>query len=157
MKKYSILFLSLCVSMHLFAQTKPPRLIIRGDDMGATHATNEAIIKSLNENPSIDVGVHLALSSEWDNVKWRPLTAASSLRDSNGYFFPKIFADVHYPKQSLSENKWKIEDIEAELRAQIEMALRFIPRISHVSAHMGCTNLTKEIKILEKKLSRCRF
>lgn len=178
MKKYSILFLSICVSMHLFAQTKPPRLIVRGDDMGATHATNEAIIKTfksgietsvevivpspwfleavkfLNENPSIDVGVHLALSSEWDNVKWRPLTAASSLRDSNGYFFPKIFADVHYPKQSLSENKWKIEDIEAELRAQIEMALRFIPRISHVSAHMGCTNLTKEIKILEKKLTR---
>ena len=154
--------------MHLFAQTKPPRLIIRGDDMGATHATNEAIIKtfksgietsvevivpspwfleavkSLNENPSIDVGVHLALSSEWDNVKWRPLTAASSLRDSNGYFFPKIFADVHYPKQSLSENKWKIEDIEAELRAQIEMALS-----AHATLSEKIESFSKMLKSLE--------
>lgn len=178
MKKIIAFLFFYCVCIYVQAQQNPPRLIVRGDDMGATHATNEAIIKTfkngietsvevivpspwfleavkfLNENQKIDVGVHLALSSEWDNIKWRPLTAAQSLRDSNGYFFPKIFPDAHYPKQSLSENKWKIEEIETELRAQIELALRFIPRISHVSAHMGCTNLTKEIKILEKKLTR---
>ncbi len=178
MKNIFAILVFCLIYVSLSAQQKPPRLIVRGDDMGATHATNEAIIKTfkngietsvevivpspwfleavkfLNENSSIDVGVHLALSSEWDNVKWRPLTSAKSLRDSNGYFFPKIFPDTRYPKQSLSENKWKIEDIETELRAQIEMALRFIPRISHVSAHMGCTNLTKEIKILEKKLTQ---
>lgn len=28
----------------------------------------------LRENPDLDVGVHLCLTSEWDNYKWGPLT-----------------------------------------------------------------------------------
>ena len=51
------------------------------------------------------------------------------------------------------ENNWKIEDIEKEFRAQIEMALKHIPRISHVSSHMGCTNITDEVKAFTKKLA----
>ena len=78
------------------------RLIVRGDDMGVSHSVNTAIIDAwqngiqknvevivpgpwfpeavslLRENPDIDVGVHLALTSEWDNVKWRPLSDCSS-------------------------------------------------------------------------------
>src|SRR5437899_2642480 len=71
----------------------PIRLIVRGDDMGFSHSGNEALIKCFREgietsieiiapspwfpeavrllagNPNVDVGVHLALTSEWDNVK----------------------------------------------------------------------------------------
>ncbi len=157
---------------------QPIRLIMRGDDMGFSHSGDEALIKSykegietsievlipspwfpeavkfLKENPTIDVGVHLALTSEWDNVKWRPMTNAPSLTDSDGYFYPKIFPDKNYPSQSLSENKWKIEEVEKELRAQIEMAIKKIPRVSHISAHMGCTNLSPTVKALEKKLAK---
>ena len=43
-------------------------------------------------------------------------------------------------------------DIEKEFRAQIEMAIKKIPRISHVSAHMGCTDLDKQVSELAKKL-----
>ncbi len=52
------------------------------------------------------------------------------------------------------ENKWKIEDVEKEFRAQIEMALKFIPHISHVSAHMGCTNISPEVFALTKRLAK---
>jgi CubicO group peptidase (beta-lactamase class C family)/predicted glycoside hydrolase/deacetylase ChbG (UPF0249 family) len=172
---HTLLFLLLFVALH--AQQQPARLIIRGDDMGYTHSGNEALIKCykegietsieviipspwfpeavklLQQNPGVDVGVHLALTSEWENIKWRPLTYCPSLTDSNGFFFPMAFPNENYPGQSIKENKWKIEEIEKELRAQIEMALKHIPRISHVSSHMGCTNLTEEVKALTKKLA----
>ena len=160
------------------AQMKAPRLIVRGDDMGYSHSGNEALIKCykegiqtsieiivpspwfpeavrmLNEHPGVDVGIHLALTSEWDNVKWRPLTDCRSLTDSNGYFYPMVYPNKNYPGQSITENQWKIEDIEKELRAQIEMALRHIPRVSHFSSHMGCTNLRDDVKELTKRLMK---
>lgn len=154
------------------------RLIVRGDDMGYSHSGNLALIKCskegiqtsievivpspwfpeavkmLKENPNIDVGIHLALTSEWDNVKWRPLTDCPSLRAPDGYFYPMVFPNKNYPGMSIKENNWKIEDVEKELRAQIEMALKHIPRISHISSHMGCTRLSDEVRALEKKLAK---
>ena len=91
-----------------------PRLIIRADDMGSFRSANIACMEGykngvetcievmvvtswfpeaarlLRENPGIDVGLHLTLTSEWDNVKWRPLTHCPSLTDSNGYFLPMM-------------------------------------------------------------------
>lgn len=163
----------------IFANAQQPaRLIIRGDDMGYTHSGNEALIKSykegietsvevivpspwfpgavklLKENPGLDVGIHLALTSEWENIKWRPLTDCKSLKDSNGYFYPMVWPNKNYPGQSILENKWTIEDIEKEFRAQIEMALKNIPRISHISAHMGCTYISEDVEALTKKLAK---
>ena len=161
---------------NLFAQ--PARLIIRGDDMGYSHSGNEALIKSykegietsievivaspwfpeavmlLQQNPTVDVGIHLALSSEWENIKWRPLTDCPSLKDANGYFFPMIYPNKNYPGQALTENKWTITDIEKEFRAQIEMAIKRIPRLSHISSHMGCVNISEEVKALSKRLAK---
>jgi predicted glycoside hydrolase/deacetylase ChbG (UPF0249 family) len=158
-------------------QDKAIRLIIRGDDMGYSHAGNEALIKAftegiektievivpspwfpeavklLAENSSVDVGIHLAITSEWDNVKWRPLTDCQSLRDPDGYFFPMIYPNKNYPGLAVTENKWNISDIEKEFRAQIELALKKIPRISHISGHMGCTDFDKSVKALTEKLA----
>jgi predicted glycoside hydrolase/deacetylase ChbG (UPF0249 family) len=99
------------------------------------------------------VGIHLALTSEWENIKWRPLTDCKSLKDSNGYFYPMVWPNKNYPMQSILENKWTFEDVEKEFRAQIEMAIKNIPRISHISAHMGCTGISDEVKALTKKLA----
>ncbi|QMU29318.1 polysaccharide deacetylase family protein [Adhaeribacter radiodurans] len=161
-----------------FAQKKAIRLIVRGDDMGYTHSGNNALlqaskegiqtsievlvpspwfpeaVKMLQQNPGIDVGIHLTLTSEWDNVKWRPLTTATSLKDPDGYFYPMIFPNKNYPDLSLTENAWQLADIEKEFRAQIELALKKIPRISHLSAHMGCTHLAPEVQALTKKLAQ---
>ena len=157
---------------------KPPRLIVRGDDMGFSHSGNEAIIKAykegvetsveiivpspwfpeavkmLNENPSLDVGIHIALTSEWDNVKYRPVSYCPSLTDEDGYFFPMIWPNKNYPGRSLTENKWKIEEVEKEIRAQIELAKKKIGRISHISAHMGCYSMTPEVSALAKRLAQ---
>ncbi|MEP6583465.1 MAG: polysaccharide deacetylase family protein [Ginsengibacter sp.] len=160
-----------------FSQQKQTRLIIRGDDMGYSHSGNLALIKCykdgieksieiiapspwfpeavklLKENPGIDVGIHLAITSEWENIKWRPLTDCASLKDSNGYFFPMVFPNKNYPGKSIKENAWKIDDIEKEFRAQIEMVIKNIPRVSHISSHMGCTDISPEVKALTKKLA----
>jgi hypothetical protein len=170
------LLITLCLGQ-AFAQAQPARLIIRGDDMGFSHSGNEALVKSykdgietsievivpspwfpeavqlLKEIPNVDVGIHLAITSEWDLVKWRSMTQASSIVDADGYFYPMVFPNKNYPGRSISENAWKIEDVEREFRAQIETALRHIPRISHVSAHMGCTALSEEVKTMTKRLA----
>lgn len=166
------------ISISANAQPKPARLIVRGDDMGYSHSGNLALIKSykegieksievivpspwfpeavklLQENPGVDVGIHIAITSEWENVKWRPLTDCPSIRDSSGYFFPMVFPNKNYPGLSIKENKWTLEDVEKEFRAQIELALKKIPRISHISAHMGCTELGPEVKAMTKKLAK---
>jgi len=178
MKNIIIIFSLFFIVLTANAQNNNIRLIIRGDDMGYTHAGNEALIecykngieksieiivpspwfpeavKMLEENPTVDVGIHLALTSEWDNVKWRPLTDCPSLKDKDGYFYPMVFPNKNYPNQSIKENAWKIADIEKEFRAQIEMALKKIPRISHISSHMGCTDLSKEVAALTQKLAK---
>ncbi|GAB3807371.1 carbohydrate deacetylase [Spirosoma humi] len=160
------------------AQSTPPRLIVRGDDMGYSHAGNEAILKCykdgieksievlvpspwfpeavtmLEQIPTADIGIHLTLTSEWDNVKWRPLSDCPSLRDADGYFYPMLRPNKNYPKRSVVENDWKLADIEKEFRAQIELAMRKIPRISHLSGHMGCTSLNDEVNALVKKLAQ---
>lgn len=168
----------LCLSLYTAAQSAPPRLIIRGDDMGYAHAGNEAIlncykngieksievlvpspwfpeaVEMLKQIPAADVGIHLTLTSEWDNIKWRPLTDCPSLRDADGYFYPMVRPNKDYPKRSVVENDWKLADIEKEFRAQIELAMKRIPRISHLSGHMGCTSLNDEVKALVKKLAQ---
>jgi CubicO group peptidase (beta-lactamase class C family)/predicted glycoside hydrolase/deacetylase ChbG (UPF0249 family) len=156
----------------------PTKLIIRGDDMGFSHSGNLALIKSfqegietsievivpspwfpeavkmLKDNPKVDVGLHFAITAEWDNIKWRPLTAAPSLRNADGYFYPMLFHNNNYNGQAVLDNPWKIADVEAELRAQIEMALKYIPRLSHVSGHMGATGFSPEIKAMVKRVGQ---
>jgi len=178
MKKYIIAWILLISFTPSPAQQKPPRLIVRGDDMGYSHSGNEAIIKSykegietsievivpspwfpeavklLQQNPAVDVGLHLAITSEWDNVKWRPLSDCPSLKDRNGYFYPMVMPNKNYPGQSISENNWNIADIEKEFRAQLSIGLKNIPRISHLSSHMNCTGLTDEVRALTKRLAK---
>jgi predicted glycoside hydrolase/deacetylase ChbG (UPF0249 family) len=52
------------------------------------------------------------------------------------------------------ESNWKIEEIEKELRAQIEMAIKHIPQVSHISDHMGCTNFNPEVRKVAEKLAK---
>jgi len=178
MKKTLLLFfvyLSFCVSAQ---ENKEIRLLVRGDDIGSFASANQAcidactkgIVKSLevmvtcawfpeavtmlNENPSIDVGVHLTLTSEWTNVKWRPLTHAPSLTDENGYFYPFIWPNKDKPGLSIQEAEWKLSEIEAEFRAQIELAKKCIRNVTHISAHMGSSNWDKEVEAMTQKLAK---
>lgn len=84
------LTIGFCVAglLPIFGQTEAPTLVVRIDDLGAFHSVNKACIetyrsgiaqsvevmpvaawfpeavKMLRENPGLDVGVHLAITSE---------------------------------------------------------------------------------------------
>ena len=112
-------------------------------------------VKMLQENPGLDVGVHLAITSEWENMKWGPLTDCPSLTDENGWFYPMLSPNPAYPGQSVLEHKddLDIKQIEREFRAQIEMALNNIPQVTHITGHMGSTSFTPEVVSMIQKLS----
>jgi predicted glycoside hydrolase/deacetylase ChbG (UPF0249 family) len=179
--KYLLLVVVLfLVSVQSRAQDeKDIYLIVRADDMASFHDANVACIKTckegiarsieimvpcawfaeavklLNENPSIDVGIHLLLTSEWDGIKWRPLTNVPSLVDKDGNFFQQIWGGNNPSAGNyLLKANWKIDEIERELRAQIELAMKYLPQISHVSAHMGFSNMDPKVNELFEKLAR---
>ena len=58
-----------------------------------------------------------------------------------------------YPGLAILENTWSLAEIEQEARAQIEMALKNIPQISHISGHMGSTGFDPEVVKLMRRLS----
>lgn len=158
-------------------QAQGPKLIVRGDDMGSSRSANLASIETyvngvetsielmvvtpwfpeaaqmLKKHTGIDVGLHLVITSEWDGIKWRPLTSCPSLTDSDGYFLPMMGPNKNYQGLSILENPWKLEEIEKEFRAQIEFALKHVPQISHLSGHMGSTGFHPEVTEMVARLS----
>lgn len=155
------------------------RLVVRADDIGSCHTANLACIqvyregiarsvevqvacpwfneaaKMLRENPGYDVGVHLTLTSEWENYKWGPLTQSPSLVDAQGHFFPTTSQRADFPPNTgFLESKWRIEEVEKELRAQIELAKKEIPQVSHLSSHMGTPTCTPQLRELVARLAK---
>lgn len=136
------------------------RLLVRADDAGSSWSSNigclsactdgiarsvEVMVpcpwalhaaKSLNSRPDIDIGVHLTLTSEWDAVKWRPITQANSLTDGHGNFLPLLFPRDGDTRPSLAAADWSIDEIADEFRAQIALGVSMFRKVSHVSCHM---------------------
>lgn len=153
------------------------QLAVRMDDMGALHSVNMAImdayrngiaksvevmpvgawypeaIKLLKDAPGLDVGVHIAITSEWENVKWRPLTQAPSLVDDRGYFNPMMWPNPNYPGQSVLEKGFDLVELEAEYRAQIERVVKDIPQVSHLSGHMGSLAFDPKVSEMVKRIA----
>jgi chitin disaccharide deacetylase len=186
MRKFTLLSLLLILvfsSVLARQQSAPPgeiALLVRADDMGAAQAVNQACIKTykdgivksvevivpgpwfldavrlLKENPDLDVGVHLALTSEWERVKWGPLTKAPGLVDGDGYFRPMTRQRPDFPPDTgFLDAKPKLEEVERELRAQIELALRHLgKRVSHVSSHMFAARANPELQALTERLAQ---
>jgi predicted glycoside hydrolase/deacetylase ChbG (UPF0249 family) len=130
------------------------RLIIRGDDMGMTQGSLEAFESAFNQgvlscaslivpgpwfegaaqlcrrNPGWCTGVHLCLVGEWRGFRWRPVlpwNQVSSLVDDDGFLYT-------YPDE-LFAHKPKLEEIEAELRAQIELAKKKGVNVQYIDTH----------------------
>lgn len=154
------------------------RLVVKGDDMGAGHGVNDATIDAhrrgiltttnvivpgawfpeavrlINENPTLDVGIHLALTSEWTNVKWRPLSSVPGLVDLDGYLPPAVHPREGYPTgASLEESDWTLEQIEQELRAQLELGLRHLPQATYTWCHMLFTTIDPSVASLVARLT----
>lgn len=90
-----------------------------------------AVAQMCRENPAMDMGVHAVLNSEWDAYRWAPVSggeAGSGLRDEAGYF--------HQWHQAVYDNA-SPEQVDAEVNAQIEKALKAGIDVTHVDSHMG--------------------
>jgi len=111
-------------------------------------------VKMLNENPGLDVGVHITITSEWENIKWGPLTHAPSISDEDGYFYPQLRPSENFPEdRALKPQEWDINEIEAEMRAQIELATKYLPQVSHLTCHMGCAGWDEKVGEVYRKLA----
>ena len=178
--RITLAFLLLSVSdVGVTTQPAPIRLIVQADDLGAAHGINVASLQAytdgivrtanvivpapwtpeavalLRDHSDLDAGVHLAITSEWSAIKWRPLTTAPSLVDARGYFFPMVWPnDKLPPKSSLKENAPRLDEIERELRAQIEYAKREIPQLTYTWNHMGFDALAPEVRALTGRLTK---
>lgn len=151
----------------------PMWVLIRSDDLGMSHAKNMAnkvamesglpmsvsvmfacpwyqeAVEILRDYPDVSVGVHLTLNAEWRNYRWGPIVGSSrvpSLVDSLGYFHPTR-ADF------LAANP-RLEEVEEELRAQIDRALGTGLPIDYVDYHMGAAVSTPDLRSLVEQLAR---
>jgi predicted glycoside hydrolase/deacetylase ChbG (UPF0249 family) len=130
-------------------------LIIHADDLGMAHSVNAASVKSFDmglvnsgsimvpcpwfaemaayarSHPEADLGLHLALTSEWKFYQWGPVLSGDrvkTLLDREGYLYPtEVEAAAHGDPR----------EVEAEIRAQIERAKAFGIQPTHLDSHMG--------------------
>ena len=171
---YTLLLAVVLMQSSLLTQTKDETktLLIRCDDLGMSHAVNMAFkelmesglkfsasvmfpcawyqeaVDILKDNPQITVGIHLTLNAEWKNYRWGPISGKDkvpSLVDENGYFFPS--------RAKFFTNNPKPEEVEIELRAQIERAINSGLIITYMDYHMGTAVDRPELRKIVEKLA----
>src|SRR5258706_11231860 len=99
------------------------------------------IAEAAAADPALDLGIHLTLTSEWPQYRWRPLSTtsrASGLIDDDGYFW----RDVAGLRPHLVP-----EAAETELQAQIEHARAAGIEPTHIDAHMAAAMLPELIDL----------
>ena len=147
-------------------------LIVNADDFGMCHDENEATIEGLTaglftsstilttcpwfeeaaefarNRPDADLGVHLTLTSEWARYKWGPVLgskAVASLVDERGYLWPDV------PQVFAND---RLDEAEAELRAQIEKGLAAGIDVTHLDSHMGPLQIREDYHEIYLRLAR---
>jgi chitin disaccharide deacetylase len=130
-------------------------LIPHIDDVGVCHGANRAFaelagqgfvttasvmvpcpwypetVDLMREQPELDLGVHLTLTSESRACRWRPISTTSDksgLLDRDGFMWP----DVPSVRRHADRRA-----VETELRAQIQAALAAGIDVTHLDTHMG--------------------
>jgi chitin disaccharide deacetylase len=147
-------------------------LILHADDLGVAHSENAASLDALDKgvinsasimiptpwvtevaeyakaHPDADLGLHLTLTSEWATYRWgstAPRDQVPTLHDPDGTL-PKDTRTV--------ATRAKIDEVEKELRAQIDRAYAIGIKPTHVDSHMGALFNTPELMATYVKVAR---
>ena len=174
---------SLVIASTISAQTRSvaerlghPRgsklLILHADDLGVAHSENAASFDALDKgivnsasimiptpwvtevaeyakkHPDADLGLHLTLTSEWETYRWGSTASRDqvpSLHDPDGTL-PKSTGTV--------ATRAKLDEVERELRAQIDRAYAIGIKPTHVDSHMGALFGTPELFGVYVKVAR---
>jgi chitin disaccharide deacetylase len=135
--------------------TKDRLVIIHTDDIGMCHASIQAFTELVEyglissgatmvpcswfpqvasfcrQKLKVDMGVHLTLTSEWDNYRWSPISTRcidSGMIDDEGYF---------YRKSEETQSNGDPDAVMSELQTQIERAISAGIEITHLDTHMN--------------------
>ncbi|MCA9100378.1 MAG: polysaccharide deacetylase family protein [Planctomycetales bacterium] len=130
-------------------------LILHADDIGMCYEANEAAKRQLGdgviqsaammvpcpwfneiagwyqEHPEQCMGLHLAMTSEWKTYRWGPMSNprdVPGLVDEDGYLWRSVMGVATHASG---------EEVEREIRAQVERALSRGIKPSHIDTHMG--------------------
>src|SRR5712671_6736717 len=168
----SVLLLAALVVQSPTAAGARPELLVRIDDIGMNHSVNLALaqlaetrmplsasvmfacpwyqeaVEILHQNPQITVGVHLVLNSEWKYYRWGPVLGKDgvpSLVDSAGYFLPST--------DEFLAHRYDLGEVERELDAQMQRAVRSGLKISYVDPHMGTAVATPQLLAIVERLA----
>ena len=163
--------LQLCPKSCLAQQTTSKKLIVHIDDAGLCHSANQATIECLEsgastsasvmmpcawapafaayakEHPEYCYGVHFTLNCEWKGYRWAPVAGRDkvpSLVDEQGYMWGSVAQVAEHAKA---------EEVEIELRAQIELARTLEIPISHFDTHMGSVMARPDLVQVYTKLA----
>src|SRR5215213_1015467 len=174
---------SLLIASTMSAQTRTvaerlghPRdaklLILHADDLGVAHSENAAshdallkgginsasimmptpwvteVVEFSKANPNADLGLHLVMTSEWATYRWgglAPTDKTPSLHDPDGTM-PRQVRTV--------ATRAKADEVERELRAQIDRAYAIGLKPTHVDSHMGALFGTPELFSTYVKVAR---
>ncbi len=130
-------------------------IIMHVDDMGMSYDSNlggiEAMTKGvanscsvmmpcpwvpgfthlMKQHPGLDVGLHLTLTSEWKDYRWGPLSGkprVPGLTDTEGAMWRNNYEVVKHASA---------DEVEIEIRAQVERARTMGFEPTHLDSHMG--------------------
>ena len=147
-------------------------LIIHGDDLAVAHSVNAATFAALDRNaissasvmvpcpwftevaaygrehPNADLGIHLTLTSEWKTYRWGPVAGRDqvpSLLDPDGYLWAESGQVGSHAKP---------EEVEREVRAQIQRALSAGIKFTHIDSHMVSLLQTPALVAVYRKVAR---
>ncbi len=129
-------------------------LIIHSDDAGMSHASNVGTIAALRvgtvtsasmmmpcpwvpefgryaiRHKDVDVGIHITMTSEWDDYRWGPVAgklAVPGLADEMGCL---------WDNNGLLREHATPDEVETEIRAQIDRAQTMGIDVTHLDSHM---------------------